>query len=166
MKLLIPVDGSDASLAALSHCAELHRAAIPVEIIVLNVQPRMHRHISRYTTRAARDALRAERSAAAMAPAIETLTRVGIPFVALSELGSPAAAIAEVAQRENVDEIVMGVGRHPEWLRWLNPSIARGVMARTDIPVTVLARGQVGVLQRYGVPAGIAGLAALLWAVE
>ena len=166
MKLLIPVDGSQASLAALHHAAGLHRAGVRVMAVLLNVQPRMHRHISQHSARAAREALRAERSAAAMAPAIETLTRVGVPFVALSELGTPAAAIAEVARREGVDEIVIGVGRHPEWLRWLNPSIARGVMARTDIPVTVLARGKVGALQRYGVPAGIAGLAALLWAVE
>jgi nucleotide-binding universal stress UspA family protein len=161
MKLLIPVDGSHASLAAVTHAARKG-----AEVTLLNVQPRLHRHISRFTSRAARDALRAERSAAAMAPAIETLTRAGLPFVALTELGTPAAAIAEVARRESVDEIVIGVGRHPEWLRWLNPSIARGVMARTDIPVTVLARGKVGALQRYGVPAGIAGLAALLWAVE
>jgi nucleotide-binding universal stress UspA family protein len=126
----------------------------------------MHRHISRFSSREARNALRAERSATAMAPAIETLTRVGVPFVALTELGTPAAAIAAVALREGADEIVMGVGRHPEWLRWLNPSIARGVMARTDVPLTVLARGKVGALQRYAVPAGIAGLAALLWAVE
>jgi hypothetical protein len=39
-------------------------------------------------------------------------------------------------------------------------------MERTDIPVTVLARGRVGALQRYGVPAGVAGVAAILWAVE
>ena len=60
----------------------------------------------------------------------------------------------------------MGVGRHPEWLRWLNPSISRGVMARTDIPVTVLNRGRVGLIERYAVPAGAAGLAALLMAAE
>jgi hypothetical protein len=61
---------------------------------------------------------------------------------------------------------MMGVGRHPAWLRWVNPSIAQGVMERTDVPVTVLARGQTGAFQRYAVPAGVAGLAALLLAVE
>jgi hypothetical protein len=50
-----------------------------------------------------------------------------------------------IAERERVDEVIMGVGRHPEWLRWFNPSISRGVMARTDIPVTVLNRGHVEV---------------------
>ena len=56
----------------------------------------------------------------------------------------------------------MGTGRHPQWLRWLNPSIAQGVMQRTDIPVTVLARGRTGALERYALPVGLAGIAALL----
>lgn len=166
MKLLIPVDGSAASLAAVDHAVELHRAAVPVTAIVLHVQPRFHRHVAQFSTRAARDALRAERSATAMMPAIDMLSRAGVPFAALTELGAPPAAIARVATREAVDEIVMGVGRHPAWLRWLNPSISEAVMARSDIPVTVLARGRVGALQRYGVPVGVAGLAALLWTVD
>ena len=71
-----------------------------------------------------------------------------------------------VAEREKVDEIMFGVGRHPAWLRWFNPSIAQGVMAHTDIPVTVFARGQAGFLERYALPAGVAGLAALLLSAE
>lgn len=166
MKLLIPVDGSQAALAAVHHAIALHRAGVRLETIVLHVQPRLHRHIAQYSSRSARDALRTERSLAALAPAIEILTTSKTPFVALTDLGTPAARIAAVAEREAVDEIVMGVGRHPQWVRWLNPSIAQGVMARTDIPVTVLARGRVGALSRYGVPAGIVGIAAVLWAVE
>ena len=166
MKLLVPVDGSQAALAAIHHAIALHQAGVTLETLVLHVQQRLHRHIAQFSSRAARDAMRAERSAAALAPAIELLTRGKTPFVALTDLGTPAARIAAVAEREAVDEIVMGVGRHPQWLRWLNPSIAQGVMARTDIPVTVLARGRVGALQRYGVPAGIVGIAAVLWAAE
>jgi nucleotide-binding universal stress UspA family protein len=162
MKVLIPVDGSHAALAAVDYAIRLNLATV----IVLNVQLRLHRHIAQFSARSARDALRAERSAEALAPAIELLSKSKTPFVALTELGQPAQRIAAVAEREGVDEIVMGVGRHPQWLRWLNPSIAQGVMARTDIPVTVLARGSVGALQRYGVPAGIVGVAALLWAAE
>ena len=166
MKLLIPVDGSQAALAGVHHAIALYRSGVEVDTVLLNVQPRLSRHIASFSSRSARTALRAERSANALAPAIEALTRAKTPFVALTDLGAPAARIAAVAMREAVDEIVMGVGRHPQWLRWLNPSIAQGVMARTDIPVTVLARGQVGALSRYGVPAGIVGIAAVLWAVE
>lgn len=162
MKILVPVDGSKAALAALPHLGSLSHAGIELETLLLNVQPSFHRHVSQFTSRAARNALRAERSAAAMAPAIEALTRLRLPFRAVSERGNVAERIAAVAAREQVDEIVMGTGRHPQWLRWLNPSIAQAVMARTDIPVTVLARGQAGAFERYALPAGLAGLAALL----
>jgi len=162
MKVLVPVDGSQAALVALLHVGSLSHAGIEVETLLLNVQPRFHRHVSQFTSRAARDSLRAERSAAAMAPAIEALSRLRLPFRVVSELGDVAWRIAAVADREQVDEIVMGTGRHPQWLRWLNPSIAQGVMQRTDIPVTVLARGRTGALERYALPVGLAGIAALL----
>jgi nucleotide-binding universal stress UspA family protein len=166
MKVLVPVDASSAALAPIGHLAALARSGVSLEVLVLNVQPRFHRHVSQFTSRGARDALRAERARSAMAGAIEALSLAGLPFTALTEVGSPADRIAAVAEREGVDEVMMGVGRHPAWLRWINPSIAQGVMARTDIPVTVLARGQAGVLERYALPAGVAGLTVLLLAGE
>jgi nucleotide-binding universal stress UspA family protein len=165
MKVLMPVDASSAALAPIKHLVSLHRMN-PIEVLVLNVQPRFHRHVSQFSSRSARDELRAERSREAMARAIEELSLAGIPFRAVSEVGLPSERIAAVAEREAIDEIMMGVGRHPAWLRWVNPSIAQGVMERTDIPVTVFARGQAGAFERYAVPAGVAGLAALLLAVE
>jgi nucleotide-binding universal stress UspA family protein len=166
MKILVPVDASEAALAPLSYLESLARAGVPLEVLVVNVQPRFHRHVAQFTTRAARDELRAERSRAAMARAIEALALKDIPFRAFAEVGSPAERIAAIAERERVDEVMMGVGRHPAWLRWVNPSIAQSVMERTDIPVTVLARGQAGAFERYALPAGVAGLAALLLAGE
>jgi nucleotide-binding universal stress UspA family protein len=166
MKILVPVDASEAALAPIGYIESLARAGVPLEVLVMNVQPRFHRHVARFTSRAARDSVRAERSRTAMARAIEALSLRNIPFRAVSELGLPAERIAAVAEREQVDEVMMGVGRHPAWLRWVNPSIAQGVMERTDIPVTVLARGKFGAFERYAVPAGVAGLAALLIAAE
>ena len=166
MKVLVPVDSSSAALAPIAHLAALQRSGVQLEVLLLNVQPRFHRHVVQFTSRAARDALRAERSRAAMAQAIEALSLARLPFRAATEIGQPAERIAAAAEREQVDEVMIGVGRHPAWLRWLNPSIAQGVIARTDIPVTVLARGRAGAWQRYALPAGVAGLAALLLAAE
>jgi nucleotide-binding universal stress UspA family protein len=166
MKVLIPVDGSNAALAPIGHVERAKRAGSPVDVVLLNVQPRFHRHLSRFSTRTSRDALRAERSAAAMARAVAALTAAAVPFRSLTEVGRPAERIAAVAQRERVDEIMMGVGRHPAWLRAVNPSIAEGAMALTDVPVTVFARGHASAFERYGVPAGAVGLAALLIAAE
>jgi nucleotide-binding universal stress UspA family protein len=166
MKVLVPVDSSRAALAPIAHLAALAASGVKVEVLLLNAQPKFHRHVSQFTSRASREALRAERSRAAMAQAIDELSKRSIPFTALAETGSPAERIAAVAEREGVDEVMMGVGRHPTWLRWLNPSIAQGVMERTDIPVTVLTRGRAGALERFALPAAVTGLAALLIAVE
>jgi nucleotide-binding universal stress UspA family protein len=166
MKVLVPVDASAAALAPVAHLEALARSGVQIEVLVLNVQPRFHRHVSQFSSRKARDLLRQERSRIAMARAIEALSRTPLRFSAFTEIGRVAERIAAVAEREHVDEVMMGVGRHPNWLRWINPSIAQGVMALTDIPVSVLARGQASMLERYAVPAGVAGLAALLLASE
>ena len=166
MKILVPVDASIAALAPIEYLEALARSGVPLEVLVLNVQPRFHRHVSQFTRKADREALRAERSRAALAQAIERLSHTSIPFRAISETGDVAERIAAVAASEKVDEILIGVGRHPAWLRWLNPSVAQQILARTDVPVTVFARGRQSTLERYAIPAGVAGLAALLVATD
>ncbi len=166
MKCLIPVDGSQDALAAVEHLARLRRRGESIEAVVLNVQPRLPHHVARFSRKVDRDALRAERSRAAMARALETLSRAGVAFRALAEVGAIAERIAAVAHAERVDQIVMGVGRRPRWLGALVPSMADAVAARTDVPVAVVARGRPNALERYLVPAGVAGLAALLIAAE
>ena len=166
MKILVPVDASAAALAPIEYLETLARSGVKLEVLVMNVQPRFHKHVARFTSRAARDSVRAERSRAAMANAIEALSLRSIPFRAFAEVGTPSERIAAVAEREQVDEVMMGVGRHPAWLRWVNPSIAQGVMERTDVGVTVFARGQASAMERFAVPVGVAGLAALLIASE
>ena len=166
MKILLPVDASSAALAPIPHLEALARAGVALEVLVMNVQPRFRRQVARFTSRSSRDALREERSRAAMARAIETLSSTQIPFRAFAETGHPAERIAAVAEREQVDEVMIGVGRHPQWLRWINPSIAQAVMELSDIPVTVFARGRASAFERYAVPAGLAGVAALLLSVE
>ena len=166
MRYLIPIDASPASLVPLDHLERAARRGASVEAVVLNVQPRFHRHVSQFTRKADRDALRAERSRAATMRAIERLSQAGVPFRVVAEVGDVAERIATVAAKERVDEILIRTGRHPAWLRWLNPSVAQAVLARTDVPVTVFARGKQSTLERYVVPAGVAGLAALILAVE
>jgi nucleotide-binding universal stress UspA family protein len=166
MRYLIPVDGSDAALAPIEHLERARQRGDKVEAIVLNVQPAFPRAIARFTRKSDRDSARAERSRAAMARAIERLSRAGIALRALTAVGPIAERIAVVAETEVVDQIAIGVGRHPQWLRRLNPSIAQAVGARTDVPVVVISRGTESLLERYLLPAGVAGLAALIIAAE
>ena len=166
MKVLVPVNSSEAALMPIAHLEQAAPNGSSVEVLVLNVQPRLNRHISRFTRKVDRDAFRVERSRAAMAAAIQRLSRAGVPHRALTATGSPAERIAAVAEAEEVDAILIGVGKHPWWVRWLKPSVAQGVIARTGTPVTVMEHGKENPFERYVVPVGIAGLAALLLAAD
>jgi hypothetical protein len=135
MKYLIPIGISLDSRAALEHVERAARGAAAVEVVLLNVQPRFHRHIAQFSRKSDRDALRAERGRAAMAQAAGRLSLAGVPFRLMVETGDRGERIAAVAAAERVDEI--------------------------------LDRGEPqGVLERYAIPVGIAGLAALILAAE
>ena len=134
MKYLIPLEGSAASLASIEHLERMARCGVSVEAVLLNVQPRFHRHIAQFTRRRDRDAWRMERSLAAMAPAAGRLAKAGIPFQRRAEIGDPEERIAAVAEVERVDDI--------------------------------LRSEKQGAVERYLLPAGIAGLAALLLAAD
>jgi nucleotide-binding universal stress UspA family protein len=169
MKVLIPVNSSKAALAPIEHLIAAKRRGAQVEALLLNVQHPFSRRVSELSGESDRDALHAERSRSAMAAAIELLSRAGIPFRAMTDVGSPAERIAALAESQRVDEILMGVRRWPAWLGWLLPSMPRAVVTRTDVPVLVLGRSVAGAAQGYllwASLAGVAGLCALLLAAD
>ena len=167
MKYLIYVDAWAPETSPVEHVVKAMRRGEKVEAAVLTVQAPFNRRVSQFTRRADRDAFRAERSRAAMAGIIERLSRAGVPFRASSELGAPAERIAAVAEAVRANEILIGVRRHPGWLRRLMPSPAQEIAALTDVPVTLVARGKESSLERYVIPAaaGIAALATALFLI-
>src|SRR5262249_45168419 len=128
MKYLIPVSSSKAALAPIEHLMAAKRRGAQVEVVLLNVQNPFSRRVSHLSGESHRDGLHAERSRSAMAAAIELLSRAGIPFRAMTDVGTPADRIAALAESQRVDGILMGVRRQPEWLGWLLPSMPRAVV--------------------------------------
>src|SRR6185295_12913562 len=104
MKVLVPVDASTVALAPIAHLRALGASGVEIEVLLLNVQPRFHRHIAQFTSRHARDLLRQERSQLAMAKAIEALSHTRLLWRAFTEVGRPAERIAAVAERERSEE--------------------------------------------------------------
>jgi nucleotide-binding universal stress UspA family protein len=169
MKYLIPVNSSKAALAPIEHLVAARRRGAQVEALLLNVQHPLSRRVSQLSGLADRDALHLERSRSTMASAIEQLSRAGIPFRAVTDVGSPAERIAALAESQRVDEILVAVRRQPAWLEWLLPSMPRAIVARTDVPVLVLGRGGASAAESYLLWAGLAGVAgvcALLLAAD
>jgi hypothetical protein len=67
-----------------------------------------------------------------------------------------------MAQKLGCDRIVMSTARKNSVTRMLEASVTNRVLELTTVPVEVIAGDAVSKLERYGVPAGIGGLLALL----
>jgi hypothetical protein len=135
MRYLILIDASRAWITPVERLVRAARRGEAVEAVLLNVQPRFNRHISQFTRKADRDALRAERARAAMAGAVERLSQAQIPLKLVVQVGDAERQVAAVAAAEEIDGILVGAEHQ-------------------------------STLERYAIPAGVAGLAALLVAAD
>jgi nucleotide-binding universal stress UspA family protein len=79
------------------------------------------------------------------------------------ELGDKAETITRVARELRVAQIVMGTARKNSLTRLIEDSVTNRVLELTEVPVQVVAGEAVSVLERFGVPAGIAAAVALIF---
>jgi nucleotide-binding universal stress UspA family protein len=97
-----------------------------------------------------------------MQSARDLLNQHGVPHAIHVELGDKAGVIHKVAQRLHVDQIIMGISRKNSLTRLLEDSVTNRVLEIAQVPVEVVAGGEVSKLEKYGLPAGIAAALALL----
>lgn len=139
MRILVPVDGSAFSDAALAFVAArpFESGSAPC-IDLLNVQfpvpPRAGRVVGADIVRAWHQA----ESSKVLKPAIAKLQQAHLEPASHSVVGSPGLKIAEWAERSAVDLIVMGSHGHTALKGLLFGSVTQSVLAGTDVPVLVV----------------------------
>lgn len=139
MKILMPVDGSRYSTAAVAFVASragLVGAELQVEL--LNVQPLIP---PRAVLIAGGQQVRAYRRArfdAVLKPAQARLHRAGIATQVRRLLGDPAPTVSEVAAASDADLIAMGSHGRGAFKGLLFGSVTTAVLARSHRPVLVL----------------------------
>jgi nucleotide-binding universal stress UspA family protein len=164
-RVLVPIDASAHCLQALR--ATLREGAGAIERIeLLNVQPRLHRHISRWVSRADRDGWRAQRAQAALAPARRMLEGSGISWGAHTATGPVGAAIASAARELRCDEIVLGAARRGALGRLLANSVTAQLLESSTVPVRVVPGPAAPRYERLALPAGLGLIALLILADE
>jgi len=164
-RILVPVDGSPNALVGVRHALQAGRP--DAEIWLANVQPRLHRYVTRFVSRHDAWEARVDRGRAALREARALVESTGLVCRSAVLRGEPAAELARFAREQRVDEIVVGTSRSSGLLRFLTGSITNRLVELADVPVAVIAGGRPNALRRYGIPAGVgAGIAALLLAVE
>lgn len=162
LRVLVPVDGSRNSEYALRHVVREFAKNPALEIHLLNVQPRLSRHIARFLPRKTRDAFHRDEAENALRPAKQLIDKSGIPYLAHIRVGNKAAVITDEARRLQCDRIVMSTARKNSLTRMLEDSTTNKVLQQTSVPVELIAGDAVSKIERYGLPAGLVTALALL----
>ncbi|HXD42456.1 MAG TPA: calcium-translocating P-type ATPase, SERCA-type [Ramlibacter sp.] len=163
MKVLVPVDSSHNSEGAVRHVVRRFMNDSGMEIHLLNVQPQLTRYVAHKAGSATVHEYHQAESEKALQPSRRILDGFGIPYAVHMKVGDKAEQITEVAKRLHCDEIVMGTARKNSLTRLVESSITNRVLQLTSVPVEVIAGDAVSPWERYGIPAAIAALLALLF---
>ncbi len=139
LKALVPVDGSDNSLAAIQRVLKLVRDGEPLEIHLLNVQPPLHGDVTAFVSTSAVKSCHDDETAKALAPARALLDAAGVSYQMHAVVGHAAQVIAESATKLGCDRMVMGTHRLDAMPRLLLASVSHEAIHRMDptIPVTL-----------------------------
>lgn len=156
MKILVPVDGSANSLNAVRYVISRASDRPGIEVHLLHVRTPLSQYIARFISRRDIDGYQREEAVKALAPALELLSRAGVPHVDHVEFGDRVETIKRVAEQLEVDQIVMGTARKNSLTRILEDSVTGNVLEIAQVPVVVITGPSVSRVERIGVPAGIA----------
>ena len=140
MRILVPTDGSDASVASISRLLlRLVWFAEAPSLAVVNVHP--HIPYARAVAWAGKEAAHRyydEECAVALAPACALFDAQGIAFERLQRIGEPALEIVRLAGEWNADLVAMGRHGHSAMATLLMGSVTQKVLATAAIPVLIL----------------------------
>lgn len=164
-KVLVPVDGSANDRFAVQHIVKQFMNNTAMEVHLLNVQMPFSSDIAQFVSRRNRYDYHREEAESALATARQALDKCSIPYAVHMEVGDRAKSIVDTARRLHCDQIVMGTARKNSLTRWVEGSVTNRVLQLTSVPVELIAGNEVSQLERYGIPAAIAALIALVLAI-
>ena len=139
MRILMPIDGSTFSNAALSFIAS--RSSLiesQPEVELLNVQYPVSARVARAAGRELVQHYHESESGKVIKPAVATLKRAGLRVQVKSVVGSPGAEVGRIAAEGTADLIVMGSHGHTGFKNLLLGSVTQAVLASCATPLLVL----------------------------
>jgi Ca2+-transporting ATPase len=164
MKVLLPVHGSRNCELAIRHVVRQFMNNTAMEVHLLNVQPALTSYITRFLSRKSVRDYHLDEAEKALRPARQLLDSFGVPYAVHTEIGERAECITATAHRLRCDQIVLCTARKNSLTRLVENSTTNRVLELTAVPVEVIAGNSVSRWERYGIPAGLGTLLALLFA--
>ena len=139
VKILLPTDGSEASLDAVRHALRMVHAGLRADFVLANVQE----PASLYEVVVAHDAQVIEQVSAAAAAhslqAAQALLRAsGVDFETEIAAGDPGHTLVEIAERFGCDMVIMGARGVGALRGALLGSVSNSVLHAARVPVMVV----------------------------
>ena len=138
LRIMIAVDGSEPSLDAVRHGVKLVRQGLHASLVLAHVQQE-----ATFFELATQDPdLIARASVAAgrhlMEPAVALVEAAGASYETEVGLGEPAPTLADMAERNGCDMIIIGAWGQGGVRRALIGSVSREVARLSNVPVTIV----------------------------
>lgn len=139
MKILLPVDGSEAALAAVRHALHLYSEGLRAGFVLATVQEPTYA----FEMMVAPDAEVLERvtgavGARALKSAEALFEAAGLAFEREIGSGDPASTLLEIAQRFGCEGIVMGARGRGALRSALLGSVSQAVLQASPWPITIV----------------------------
>ncbi len=139
MKILLPVDGSEAALDAVRHALHLQREGLRASFVLATVQEPTYA----FEMMLAPDADVLERvtgavGARALKSAEALFEAAGLAFEREIGSGDPAPTLLEIAQRCGCEAIVIGARGRGALRSALLGSVSQAVLQASPLPVTIV----------------------------
>ena len=139
MLILLPVDGSPPSLAAVRHALRWRSEGLRASFLLVNVQAPTHLYeVMVAPNSASIDAASAEAGVHLLAEAESLLSAAGADYESIVAHGDAAKALLELAETRAVDAIVVGTVAAGALQSALLGSVSRTLVHSAHVPVTVV----------------------------
>ena len=138
MKILLPVDGSEASMAAVRLALAWRQAGLQADFVLVNVQepPNLYDMVVVHDAQAL-DAVRAAVGAELLAPAEALITAAGARCEIEVAGGDPGHVLVDLIENYGCQAVVMGAHGAGDGTGPLG-SVALALLAHSPVPVTVV----------------------------
>ncbi|MDP3229537.1 MAG: universal stress protein [Acidovorax sp.] len=141
MKILLPVDGSEASLDAVRHALDLYREGLKASFLLATVQWPVHTYEIIFTPNdKVLDHLTGAVGERALVRAEALLVEAGVAFQREIFSGDPAETLVRMAVQHGCQAIIMGARGRGAFHGALLGSVSMEVLQTSPMPVTIVKR--------------------------